>query len=783
MQFQMIIHLGGLIMKKRAFFILNGLVCFFLTLLFIETYWSKADAVVLATSSDTVFAVNGCGKVYALDPETVNLKWSYDIGEEVLPSAVVSADGTVYVVSTSGQVYAIAYDTDFEDVSLRWIYDIGGEATSSPVLSTGGNVYISTTDGMIYALAPEYGDETGSYNVAEAISGSPAVLSGSTVCVTSTDGIIVYALDLVDVSEMWEYKDATQSSSIVWLGVSSGSLVYVVRSGGMVHALQLSNGNEKWKHDIQATVSSPPTIGPDNTLYAVSGCTVYALRSSDGAEKWKCDLESEILSSPTVANNTVYVITTNGDVYAISASNGTAKWKHEKDDMLSSLAIGADGTVYVISPGGMVYALDLEDGSKKWNYALSLPLEVCDGKDNDCNGQIDEGLPAKDCSNSCGQGTEICEGGELVCDAPQPQAEVCDGNDNDCDGTIDEDLTRPCSTSCGSGTETCQDGQWISCTAPQPQAEVCDGNDNDCDGTIDEDLTRPCSTACGSGTETCQNGQWASCTALQPQAEVCDGEDNDCNGQVDEGVKTTYYADSDGDGYGNSSLSIQSCSASTGYVTDNNDCDDTDETIHANCGSQSSPQEGILAIEGTNGRIGEEVQITVRIQAAPKPINSFGFFVTYDTTVLEYTGYDRGELTVSCLNFNAVPNVSKNRITIGGMYQTAMLEGASGSLVILKFKVKGGLENQCYPLQLSNVVDDLVGFSQTGGDFCISATCNGDLNEDGNITPADALTAFRCYLGTGFCSDCADVTRDGEVTPSDALCLFKKFLEQPSCLD
>ncbi|MCX5746675.1 MAG: VWA domain-containing protein [Proteobacteria bacterium] len=63
--------------------------------------------------------------------------------------------------------------------------------------------------------------------------------------------------------------------------------------------------------------------------------------------------------------------------------------------------------------------------------------------------------------------------------------EICDGIDNDCDGLIDEDLVRDCSNTCGAGTESCVAGEWKGCNAPVSAPETCDGNDNDCDGTID----------------------------------------------------------------------------------------------------------------------------------------------------------------------------------------------------------------------------------------------------------------------------------------------------------
>jgi hypothetical protein len=69
--------------------------------------------------------------------------------------------------------------------------------------------------------------------------------------------------------------------------------------------------------------------------------------------------------------------------------------------------------------------------------------EICDGFDNNCNGQTDEDFVPQDCSTDCGEGFKYCEDGKWTdCDAPKPQAEICDGIDNDCNGSVDEGLEQ-----------------------------------------------------------------------------------------------------------------------------------------------------------------------------------------------------------------------------------------------------------------------------------------------------------------------------------------------------
>ncbi|MBK7887492.1 MAG: putative metal-binding motif-containing protein [Bacteroidetes bacterium] len=69
--------------------------------------------------------------------------------------------------------------------------------------------------------------------------------------------------------------------------------------------------------------------------------------------------------------------------------------------------------------------------------------------------------------------------------------------------------------------------------------------------------------------------------AVNPAAtEVCNSIDDDCDGSIDEGVLLTFYADADGDSYGNAAVSVQACVAPLGYVADAADCDDNAATVN-----------------------------------------------------------------------------------------------------------------------------------------------------------------------------------------------------------
>lgn len=129
--------------------------------------------------------------------------------------------------------------------------------------------------------------------------------------------------------------------------------------------------------------------------------------------------------------------------------------------------------------------------------------EVCNNKDDDCDGQTDEALGEVSCGvGECRRTVAVCENGAPgVCEPGLPQTETCNNKDDNCNGTIDDGFGT---VSCGVGAcfrevAVCEAGQGQTCTpgtpgqeGPQGDPSCANGIDDDCDGAADTADTNSC---------------------------------------------------------------------------------------------------------------------------------------------------------------------------------------------------------------------------------------------------------------------------------------------------
>jgi len=252
------------------------------------------------------------------------------------------------------------FDTSKNDLTLRWSFFTGDVVTSSPAIGRNGTIYVGSWTGGLYAVS-RGGSVEWIYNTSDMIDySSPAIGSDGTIYIGSMDKNL-HAIN-PDGTMKWAFRTTKIITSSPTVG--ENGTIYFGSENKMLYAIN-PDGTLKWNYRTKGIIDTSPAIGADGTIYFGSNGNsniLYAL-NPDGTLKWNNALDTAV-GNPVIDKNGIIYTTSEYYIYALN-QDGAIKWSYPARPRGSTVSIGVDGTIYC--GGDLLYALN-PDGTMKWEY-------------------------------------------------------------------------------------------------------------------------------------------------------------------------------------------------------------------------------------------------------------------------------------------------------------------------------------------------------------------------------------------------------------------------------
>ncbi|MDX1935274.1 MAG: PQQ-binding-like beta-propeller repeat protein [Capsulimonadales bacterium] len=347
----------------------------------------------------------------------------------IFSSPVIAEDGTIYIGTVSkGNPPTGGDQTLFAinpDGSQKWRFDDAGnmgDIEGTPTIGQDGTVYIGSTNGIVYAI-----EDTGSaprvkwtFNAGRAIYSSVALGQDNTLFVATgadaNEKSDVYALSVVTGQKIkarqvdgtvkdWELSERVDGEILGSPALSrDGSFLFLTTMSGNVYAFRTGangtlGGTRQWQtnpngNGIQAAPVVTRIGATDVVVVATLNGRVFALRTDTGASTsgWPAQGydsgEAQIYSTPTVREDDagiaqfIYIATLDNSsgsfdhkVVGLNAADGTEVWRTPvglfPEGFTSSPILSGDGTaLYIGCFDGNVYAVDADPANANAEHGL-----------------------------------------------------------------------------------------------------------------------------------------------------------------------------------------------------------------------------------------------------------------------------------------------------------------------------------------------------------------------------------------------------------------------------
>lgn len=302
-----------------------------------------------------------------------HLNWVATTNGAVRAQPAIQSDGTIYVGSTDGSLYALQTGG-----LIRWSYGTGSVIESSPALAKGGKIIVGTNSGHVLAVS-EAGNLTWDFDstpyvggIASAIRSSPVIDGDGAIYVGSDSGRLIAITQAGGLKWVKNLGGSIDSSP----ALGSDGYLYIGTATGIARVSRV-DGAVTWTNTSAGPIQSAPMSLPSGDVIATGAAgVVSAVRRADGTTRWSTSIGSGHLTSPAVSPLGIIVVgSEDGNVYGLDA-NGLLLWTYSTGrPVRSTPAVEAGGLAYIGSSSGTVTAIETRNGAVAWQFAANSAVD------------------------------------------------------------------------------------------------------------------------------------------------------------------------------------------------------------------------------------------------------------------------------------------------------------------------------------------------------------------------------------------------------------------------
>ncbi|NOU35734.1 MAG: PQQ-binding-like beta-propeller repeat protein [Kiritimatiellaceae bacterium] len=271
-----------------------------------------------------------------------------------------------------------------------WRYNAGGAVNNTPV-SDGERIFFTAKKGLVTAIDLK-GSEVWKKNFTRTNEtgatmpvrfDAPLICAEGTVLAGTASGMLI-ALDVKTGVEKWRYDTGgVIVGSPNW--INTNQVVVIDQSAGVLHGLDLASGKLLWKTDGMERSDGSPGVGSGRIVFGSCMSALHVYSAADGSHLRDIEVgdDSQVAGGAAVDGNLIFAGTRDGSLICADMETGKIIWSsaESKEQTFSTPAVTGDKVIYS-SDNGFVYAVTRADGRLLWSFnASGLPTSPVVAKD------------------------------------------------------------------------------------------------------------------------------------------------------------------------------------------------------------------------------------------------------------------------------------------------------------------------------------------------------------------------------------------------------------------